>query len=283
MKTLITKAVLFAALLFAANFTAFPQKAVNLKYQMPEGKTYRYKTLVASDITQEAMGQQMKINNEVFSVTRVVVDSRGEDGNLNLIISSDSITVRNKMQGRDTTISLSSLLGKRTKLEISQYGDIINKTIIDSLSGKEQMMESSILQSATSLYTKLPGKEIKEGDNWKYARTDTIASMGGQLIINSNYIYTLNGTEDKDGIKCYKIPYTAEMTSTGNSNMQGMNFYIDGSGKMTGTLYISADDGSVVSVEGKNESNMTLATTGDQKMVIPVSQSSTVQTDLISN
>lgn len=283
MKKLITKTILFFAILLAANVTIFPQEAVDLKYQMPEGKTYLYKTLVASNITQTAMGREMKINNEVSSITRVLVDSHGDNGNINLIISSDSITVHNKMQGRDTTISLNNLVGKRTKIEISKYGDIINKSMIDSLSGKEQMMESSILQSATNLYTKLPGKEIKDGDNWKSSRTDTIASMGGKLIITSNYIYTLNGTENKDGQKCYKIPYTAEISSSGNSNMQGMTFYIDGSGKMTGTLYISADDGAIVSVEGKNENNMTLATTGDQKMVIPISQSSTVETNLISN
>ena len=283
MKKTVIKISLLAVILFAVNGILFSQEKVDLKYQMPKGKTYLYRTVISSIVTQENMGREMKFSNDVHSVTRVVVDSTDDDGNISLIISPDSVTVHNHMQGRDTTLSLEGLIGKRTRLDISKYGNIIKKSIIDSLSTRAEMAGSSIMQSIINLYAKLPGKEIADGDSWKDTKTDSVNSMGGNIIIKSDYTYSLKGKENKNGSDCYKIEYTAAIASHGNASISGMEFYIEGSGKMTGTIYTSVSDGAIFGIEGKNENNMNLATTGDQKMVIPVSQSSTLKTLLINN
>lgn len=283
MKAFILKISLVAAVLFAVNSIVFPQEKIDLKYKMPEGKTYLYKTVINSNVTQQAMGREMKFNSDVHTITRVLIKSVDDKGNLSLLVSPDSVTVHSNARGRDTTISLNDLIGKRTKLVISEYGDVLSKSMIDTLTEKAKMMGSSIMQSISSFYAKLPGKEISEGDNWKQTKTDTIDSMGGRMVVTSDYKYNLKGKENTNGIDCYEIPFTATLSTTGNANMSGMQFYIEGKGKMAGTLYISAADGSVVKEEGKNENEMTLATTGNQKMVIPVTQSSTSETDLITN
>ncbi len=283
MKTFLGKILFPAILIIAVGSLAWAQESVNLKYQMPVGKTYLYKTVQASTITQEMMGKEMKFNNDIKSVTRVKINSVDETGNLSLVVSSDSAIVHNNIQGRDTTLNLDELIGKRSKLVISQYGEVINKSVIDTLSEKEQMMSNAVNQLTTNMYFKLPGRVIKKGENWTFSRSDSVKSMGGEMVVTSNYTYTLGDKEKRNGIDCYQIPYTAVITSSGQANMSGMQFYIDGNGKMKGTIYLSVTDCAMVGIEGNNENKMTLATTGDQKMVIPITQSSTMSTELINN
>ena len=282
MKTYIIKPALLLSVMFFFNSNIFPQGSVNLQYNLPQGKTYLYKTDMDNSITQEMMGQEIKILNNIHSITRVVIDSITENGNMNVLVSADSAIVHNVMQGKDTTMSLNSLIGKRSKIVVSKFGEIISKGMLDSLDSNAGMMGASILQGASNLYMKLPGKEIKEGDSWTSTKVDTVESMGGKIIINSDYTFTLGNKEDKNGISCYKIPYASTIASKGKATMQGFEFFIEGNGKMTGNLYLSADNGALVSNESKNENEMTLATTGQQNMVIPITQSSTSTTELIS-
>ncbi len=283
MKTRIIRMFFPVILLLSVGSIAFPQESVFLKYQMPQGKTYLYKTVLASSVTQEMMGKEMKFNNNIRSITRVMIDSKDESGNLSLVISSDSIIVHNQMQGKDTTLSLEELIGKRSRVDISQYGDVLRKSSIDTLSEQAQMMGSAITQLTSNLYSKLPGKEIKMGGNWTYSKTDTMKSMGGEIVVTSDYTFTLSDKKDKNGIECYQIPFSAAISSNGQANMSGMQFFIEGNGKMAGTIFMSVSDGAVVGIAGNNENEMTLATTGDQKMVIPITQSSTMQTELIND
>ena len=276
--------ILFTILLLASASTyLFSQEKVDLQYHMPKGKTYLYRTVVSTVVTQENMGRKMKVMNDVHSITRVVVDSVADNGNLSLVVSPDSIRVHSSMYGRDTTLTLKTLEGIRTRLDISKYGKIIKRALIDSLSDRAQMMGSSIIQSISNLYAKLPGKKISDGANWTNTRTDSVKSMGGEMIVKSDYTYSLKGKEMKNGINCYKIPYSAKITSHGEAAISGMDFSIEGTGKMSGTIYSSVSDGSVVGIDGQNENNMNLSTSGDQKMVVPVTQSSTLKTELIKD
>lgn len=276
------KLILTVSILLSVSLTALPQEEVNLQYQMSKGKTFLYKSDIATNITQEAMGRKMKINNDIHSIGRIKVEDIDDNGDINLLISYDSITVHNQMPGRDSTMVLNDLIGKRTKLVMTKYGKTLSKKQLDTLSHEGQIMSSSLMHGAANYFIKLPGKEIKTGDTWTADKIDSITTMGSNIVINQNIIYKLGNKEDKNGISCYKISYSATLSSKGKANMQGYEFYVDGNGKVSGDIYLSADDCSVVKIESKNENETTLAATGQQNMIIPISQSSTITTNLIS-
>jgi hypothetical protein len=54
--------------------------------------------------------------------------------------------------------------------------------------------------------------------------------------------------------------------------MQGMEFFIDGSGKINGTIYFDAKAGLVVYEETNSDGETNMALTGEQQMIIPITQ-----------
>lgn len=281
MKTFFPKIILIigVSLIFASNI--FSQEAYNLQYKFSKGKAYLYRNETALNSTQEVMGQEMKFNTTSQSVMRFKVDNVAENGDADMIISFDSLLVNTSMMGRDTTLDLSSLIGKRAKATVTNLGIVKNYEMIDSVDEKFKMI--SISHQVSQFFAQLAGTKIKDGEAWNNNRIDTIKSMGSSIIDTMDFAYTLSGKESKLGHECLKIPFTANLKMHGNGNMQGMDLYIEGSGKLTGTVYFDAQSGLIVYSETNMDSDMTMATSGQQSMVIPMTQSTKSIQTLISD
>lgn len=271
--------ILTASLLFAINL--FPQEAYNLQYKFSNGKAYVYKNETALQSTQEVMGQEMKFSTTSQSEMRFQVNNVAENGDAELMISFDSLLVRTSMMGRDTTLDVSSLIGKRSKATVTSLGQVKNYEMIDTVDEKYQMM--SVSHQASQFFAELAGKKIKEGETWNNSRIDTIKNMGGSIIDTIEYAYTLAGKESKLGHECFKIPFTSNLKMHGKGNMQGMDLFIEGTGKSTGTVYFDASSGLLIYSETNMDNDMTMATSGQQSMVIPMTQSSKSTQTLVSD
>jgi hypothetical protein len=261
--------IMFSVLfLFIASLKA--QDTYKLEYKFEKGKTYRYQDLTKTDMTQEMMGKEMKIKSEGNIVNRLVVDDVTVNGNAVLLISADSMKVFSSTPMGDTTMILSELIGKRTKVVLSRLGKIENREIVDSV--KITGRAAGAAQRESIQFPKLSDKAVKIGDTWTATTQDTVNQMGGKIAVTGNYEYTLLGQEKKDDRNCLKITYTGKTTTEGKAKMQGMEFFIDGSGKTSGTIYFDAKAGLVVYEETLNDSETNMALTGEQQMIIPITQ-----------
>jgi hypothetical protein len=269
-KIFITPAILLLCGLFIAT-TMNAQESYKLAYKFQKGKTYLYSTASAGNMTQEMMGKEMKMTNGANMIIRVVVEDVAKNGDLTLILSADSALVSTKSQMMDTTMNMTDFLGKRNKFVLSPIGTVLSHEVIDTV--KTQGQFGGNVQRNLSNFSKLPENSVKMGDKWKTTTLDTLDMMGGKVAHTAMLDLTLTGKEKKQGHDCLKIDYTGTTADTGKLMMGGMELYLEGNGKVNGTMYFDAGQGLVILDESTTDSEQTMAITGQQNMTIPMSQS----------
>jgi len=251
--------------------SAMAQETFRLEYKFQKGKTYRYNAVSAGSMIQEMMGKEMKMANGSNITTRMVVENTLPDGNIVMVASADSARISSKSQMMDTTMVLGNIIGKKTRIVMSKLGTVLSREIIDSV--KSEAMFGGGTQRGMVSVTRLPGKEVKVGEVWTDVLIDTIESMGGKIYRRSNLEFTLTGKEDRSGHHCLKIGYTGTLADTGKMAMGGMELYLEGNGKIKGTMYFDPKLGLTVYDEMTSDTEETMAVTGQQNMTIPMSQS----------
>ncbi len=247
------------------------QEIYKLEYKFEKGKTYRYKDNTSGSMTQEMMGREMKMRNESNNVVRLVVDNVTKDKNIVLMMSADSARMFSSSPRGDTTIYLKELIGKRTKVTISNLGKIFNREIIDTVEIGGGRMSGGAQREALK-FPILSEKPVKAGDSWSAVNIDTVNQMGGKVVVTKDVEYQVIGKEKKNGIDCLKIIFNGKSTVEGKGVVQGMEFFIDGSGKVNGTFYFDVKAGLVIVEESNTDSETNMATTGEQQMIIPITQ-----------
>jgi hypothetical protein len=263
----------FITLMFLALFVSglSAQETYKLEYKFEKGKTYRYKEVTSGYITQEMMGKEIKMKNETNSVNRLLVDDVTKNGGAVLIISADSMKVFSSSPRGDTTMIINELVGKRTKVTISNIGKIEKREVLDSV--KLMGRAAGAAQRESIQFPQLSDKPLKIGDTWIASTSDTLEQMGGKITVASSYEYKLVGKEKKDIHDCFKVSFTGKVTTEGKASVQGMEFFIDGSGKNSGTIFFDQKAGLVVHEETASDTETNMATTGEQQMIIPITQS----------
>jgi hypothetical protein len=256
------------------------QQAHTLKYKFEKGKVYKYTDSVLVNSTQEMMGQEMKVASNVYSVTRAEVVDVKADGGCVLMISSDSMRISMKSPRGDTTMTLTDMIGKRTRVTMNVAGDVVRRETVDSV--KLGGMGRGVPQRELFRTHTLPAKSLMMGEKWNAKRSDTTEAMGGKNVSTSTIEYTLAGAEKFGGRECLKITYAGKVAITGKGSMQGMDVFTEGTGTMSGTFFFDENGGLLVADNGKFNNEMTAAVTGAQNMTIPISQVGTMRHILIT-
>ncbi len=259
----------------------YAQDAYNLEYKFTKGKTYTYQDNSSSRITQPMMGREMKINTSTKNKMDLKVEDVTSNGDGVLIFSVDSALVSSSGMGRDTTINLTDIIGKRLELNLSKFGDLIKYSELDTLEDDSRYL--SVKQEAKHFFANLSDKEVKVGGNWNSTQVDTMNTMGGELVSNVNIVYTLAGKENKLGHDCYKLQFTANLKIQGEGNMRGIDITMDGTGKSTGEIYLDSSSRMLVYSKSNVDTNMNIVTGGAQAMTIPMSQSTVSERTLLSD
>jgi hypothetical protein len=249
---------------------AYAQESYKLEYKFEKGKNYLYKDITTGDMTQEMMGKEMKMKNESNAVIRIVVDDVTKDGEATLLVSADSLSVFSSTPMGDTTMIMNDMIGKRTKIILLSSGKIEKRETIDSI--KMMGRAAGAAQREGIKFAQLSDKPVKIGETWTSSTQDTVNQMGGKIVVTGNHEYTLVGKEKKDGSDCLKITFTGNTTTEGKASVQGMEFFIDGSGKVNGTFFFNPKAGLLVYEESNSDSEINMATTGEQSMIIPITQ-----------
>jgi hypothetical protein len=269
MRNIFFKITAVLSLLFLISSNLPAQDAYNLQYKFTKDNTYQYHIDMSSNITQEAMGKEMKFGSDVIGVMSFHVDDVAGNGDMQLTSSMDSALVKSNLMGKDTTINLTAIIGKRTKTVLTSLGEIKSCVMIDSVDENISRMMSAT-QEVKRFFTKFPGKDIKIGESWNSSNVDTVKMLGGAIISSNDIVCTLSGKEIKSGHECLKIPFTGKLKISGNANIQGMDFTMEGEGTSSGMLFFDSKTGLLIHMDGAIDNDMTMATKGQQNMVIPI-------------
>jgi len=274
--TAATLAVLFCA------WSAHGQTA--LKYKFTKGDLYRYADTMAVQTTQEMMGQEMKVFQDISAVTRFLVEGQTSDGGANIVTSSDTLVIKVKNPRIDTTIVPVELLHKRNRITITSLGEVTAREVLDSI--KVPMLLRASGGFGLREILRLPvlaAKPVKAGEKWTHAKTDSVKSDGGNSVMATTMEYTLVGAEKYAGRGCVKLTFTGKVDLTTKSAAMGMDVFTEGTGTITGVLYFDDKAGVLVAEEGKTEMELTAALTGQQNMTIPITTSSKMKHVLLAN
>jgi hypothetical protein len=283
MKTIKRNVVCSIVLALAVVALAAAQESYRMEYKFQKGKMYQYRAASNNDITQEVQGQEMKIASHVHSVVRVLVDDVLSDGSMVLVISADSMVSQTKNPMIDTTMVMTSMIGKRMKLTVGKTGNVQSREVIDSMQYDMAGMNTRTPQREVMNILVLPPKELKVGDKWNDSKTDTADVGTGKMFNTMDVEYTLAGTEAKSGHQCLKINYVGKISTNGKMNRMGMDIYTEGTGKISGTLYFDHVKGLIVHDESTRDVESTVAVTGQQNMTIPMTTSTKTTLDLLGN
>lgn len=261
---------LLAILVPLAGVTA--QESYTLRYALHKGTIFVYEDIARTSVTQEMGGQEMKMSSVVTMLNRGVVQDVQENGAIVIIASLDTMLVASKSPRRDTTMLMTDLMGKRSKVVLSPMGKVLLREVIDSITSLGGMVRGASMREVLRFH-QFPDTPVAVGGSWMAAIVDTNEAMGGKISSRADVVYRLDGVEEKGGRSCLRITYKGETTIEGKGAMMGMEIFMEGKGVMSGTVYFDPKGGLTVAEDGRVESDVTAAMTGEQTMTMPISQS----------
>lgn len=254
------------ALVAILSFSASAQ--TKFEYKAWNDKPLKYHSHSNTESTQSMMGQEMKVKastDQMLSITSASVD-----GDIVYHITVDSGQTVIIMPNGDTNKVSSPIAGKTRETMIKPDGQQISTSWLDSNVAKTG---SSALKELGSFFIKLPTGPVKVGDKWTDDRTDTVSvgNGSGAIFVKSTSTYSYAGSQDYNGVPCARIQMDGLMMIKGTANIQGMDFNVDGSGKVSGVALFDYVNGRVVQVKG-NVNQSSVMSSKDQSMSIPVDQ-----------
>ena len=264
---------LLIIVLLLAPVMLFSQKKFNPEIKLSKGQSLTYLVTAQIDMVQNMMGQEMKINISTSGKTIITVDESQKGKYLLSQISRDNV-IEMKMDVMDTVMQVPEMNNLPSYI-IDKFGKILSRKNPENSPQAAGGADFSSM-SSSSPFVEFPGKKLTTGDTWETNRTDTMPFMGGSLQNKIKMTYTLIGKETKDEVECLKLTYKGSIQNEGATTMQGMDFYIEGTGAMEGTCWLDISTGITLVDEGLMENEMTLALTGQQNFTIPMTYKTTI-------
>ena len=262
--------MIISTLFVMVNLQGRAQEKFSLGYKLEKGKTYKYVQDNNVESTQEMGGQEMKMNASVHLIMKYEVEEVSKEGSITLVSSYDEAKVQMKGMGRDTTMDMKNMTGKKTTNEIAKNGKTIKEISKDTAKHSRSLMS---LDGFT--YTKfvvLPEMPVGIGEKWTKTASDTNKSDEGQIVYKRNTEYTLVGKEKKGNHECLKIDLKGTVEVTGTMKQMSMDMVMEGNGDSSGTFWFDPASGLMIEQQNISSLEMTLALIGQSQMTIPISQ-----------
>ncbi len=267
-------AIFVTALLMNAG--AFAQ--YKLEYKATGSSPLHYKAHTTLQTTESMMGQEAKVfvtSNQSISMT----STRSGDELLYDITIDSSANIAVLPNG-DTSRTSSPAVGKTKQTLVHPNGDQISSVWADTAFAKTQAGQT---KDFGSFFFRLPDKEVKIGSIWNQKKTDTVATGGGEgsIMVTTNSNYKLVNKETVEGIPCVKIEFSGKVALNGGTVYQGIEFGISGTGTISGTAIFDYTNGKVVRISGTSVQDLMMASSGQQKVTIPMNQKTSYDLSLV--
>ncbi len=249
------------------NTGAFAQ--YKLEYKASGSTPVRYKAHTSLVTIESMMGQQAKVS--VKSDQSITMTSKKDGSDILYDITVDTSNNVALMPNGDTTRTSSPTVGKIKETRVHPDGNVVSSRWLDSTFAKTQAGET---KDFGNFFFRLPDKEVNTGSTWAQNKVDTVETGGGEgsIVVTTNSNYKLVDKEMVEGIPCVRITFTGKVGLKGGTTYQGINFAINGTGTISGTAIFDYTHGRVVRLTGNSDQNLTMASSGQQPVSIPMSQ-----------
>ncbi len=264
------------------SFFANAQK-FNPVTKVTSGEVYNYSMETQTEIVQSIGEQEMNVQVAVTATIKDSVCNVFDNGNTEVIASVWDIVTNSKAIGVDTVIRMEGMTGPRVKTTFNSLGKVIDREVVDK--GQQDISQYNMDYSTfqETLFLQFPEKSLNPGDTWTVESMDTMmqASLAGKVSVSSVTEYTLGNRETRKGKDVYNVTYVSNMELAGEGNIQGMAVALEGTGISSGTAIVNESTGLVISNDSETEMDMTIAITGPQNMIIPMTQKANVTVKLM--
>lgn len=270
--------LMFTILVAAPGITSAlgDKDAVLMRLKLAKGMSFSYEFTNAS--TQFMSVATAEIGNDVSSsthVTLLVTDATLDRSTLSATLSK--ATTRVSTRGletmgvsKDTTLDLSRLDGTTSTVTLDKTGRVANvSTGADEAAGSFL----SSMKIHELLVAPFPAKSVSVGDSWTTSRSDTLPTPtgAGSVITNMTLKHSYRGRRDTLGVACWLIEtVSTSFEQSGALQTAAGDMTLEGTGQFIRRAWIEIATGLAVVVAGEINSQMQMAVTGQQAMVIPV-------------
>jgi hypothetical protein len=239
-----------------------------LRYKFEQGKKYSYATTVDNKTTGQGMGQEFTVT-AVSNLDYTVVVDTVRDGSFKLTITLDKFVNKINMPAMgfsDSTIAMTEWEGKRVSVTMSELGKVLSIEAIDQIPPSKlgMLLRVGPTDMFRRIFFEFPDRELGVDTVWKNTDPDTTRQMGLTIAVKPNLEFKVAGRESKNGLDCWKIVFSGTNLTTGSGSMQGMDITVDGSTKISGTVFFAPKEGVFISAEQSNDAESTQTFTGAQ-------------------
>ncbi len=225
-----------------------------LKYSTEAGKTFNYSVSGSGEQEIDAMGNIQSVTSTSDGKATVkVVKAAGGKITFDMSFTEMSAIQESDMDSQDADLSES--IGTSLILETGERGENPNLTNVKDLpvpEGNPVPLSVGLM----GLVIELPDKPVKINDTWTSIQKLDFETAVGTVTSETNYNFTLAGTEQKNGFDCVKITGKAEGKSTGSAVAQGMDFDMEIEDNSTFTIFFAHKEGVIVELEGNTNSEI---------------------------
>lgn len=266
MRTTRSQCIFAAALLIV--FVVSSEAGQKLRYKFEQGKKYSYATTVDNKTTGQGMGQEFTVT-AVSNLNYTVVLDTVKEGTIELVVTLDKFVNKINMPAmgfNDSTVTMTEWEGKRVKVVMNDLGKVFSVEAIDPIppSKFEMMLRVGPTEMFRRVFFELPDQELGIDSVWKNTNSDTSHQMGLAIVVKPNLEFKIAGKEMKNGLNCWKIVFNGTNITSGSGSMQGLDISVDGSTKISGTVYFAPKEGVFVSAEQSNNAEATQTFSGAQ-------------------
>jgi hypothetical protein len=147
-------------------------------------------------------------------------------------------------------VSVDPLVGLETEVVVSPTGKITSaaglegNAYIDSMGGPATFQES--LQE---LFQQLPEEPLAPGVEWSSTSSMPIDRQGTQLVRKTTETYRVQELTTYEGLDAFLVQVDGDVSLNGSGNQGGQEFAFTSQGKLSGTTYVEATTGRILSLE----------------------------------
>jgi len=147
-------------------------------------------------------------------------------------------------------LSVDPIIGLESEVVVSPTGAIMSASglednaYIDGMGGADVFKES--LQE---LFQRLPDEPLAPGVEWSTSSTMPIARQGMELTREVTETYRVEESTTFEGRDAFLVQVDGDVSMTGTGNQGGQEFDFSAQGTMSGSSYIEAGTGRILSLE----------------------------------
>ncbi|MBE0643642.1 MAG: hypothetical protein IH600_06145 [Bacteroidetes bacterium] len=267
---------LFAVLLCAFLFVS-AASAQNSAYHFVKGKEYKYLIEQTSMQMQEVNGQTSTANSEVtMSVVYTLLETL-ESGNLKMQATIENALMINESDNGTQTLG-SDMSGKSVIFEMTGRGQVVD---VDSSIRKIDSEGIGLLIGATSIFPRLDGSKLSDGNSWSSTESDTTGEGESSIIEETERNYEIKGKKSVNGIDCFEIALVSEADREGKMVRGDQELIVNGTRNGKATIMYGIEEGVIVKFDAEINTDQTIVVPSNN-MRVPITATQTVKIELIT-